>query len=172
MCLEFWKLKLARSPIDPDDAALVAAEKTLGVVLDHRESVLSRQLHDRVHVGRQAVGGHRNDRPGARRDAAADALRVDEESAGIDVGKHGHRLLVQHGQRGRGHGQRRHDHFVARRHAHGGQRPCKVAVPLAWLIAYRQANFSAKAASSFATKFTLAAARKATFQDLAHVGEL
>ena len=64
---------------------------------------------------------HRNNGARAGRNLAPHLSRVQQDRAGIHVGKDGHRTLQEHGIRGRDESQWRDDHLVARSHPGSGQ---------------------------------------------------
>ena len=91
-------------------AALVPRPGGMGAVFDDRD--LAGDLLQGVQIDRPAGVMHRNDRPRAAGDLAADVLQVQRQGMRIDVGEDRHRQAIGHAM-GRGDERHRgHDHFM------------------------------------------------------------
>ena len=80
------------------------------------------QRHQRVEVGGVAVEVDGEDGLRPRRDRRRDRRRRDVQGRGIEVREHRARARAHHGQRGKGGGEGRRDHLVARADAQPFQR--------------------------------------------------
>ncbi len=89
----------------------------LGAVLDHRQVVAIRDLHDARHVGREAEDVDDDDGRRARRDLRLDRLGVERERVRVDVGEDGDREVLEDATDGGAPRERRGDHLVAGLHA-------------------------------------------------------
>ena len=87
-------------------------------VLDHRQA----ELEQWVEVGGLAGEVDREDRLRALRDACGGKLGIDVEVVVAHVDEDGRRARVDDHVRGRGPGDRRRDHLVARPDAEGDER--------------------------------------------------
>ena len=101
--------------------SLVRRQKTLGAVLDDRQVVLPRQLHNGIEIGGQAEDMHGDDGPGEGAELAPYVGRIDVEGPRIAIGKHGHCPALEHDEGRGGHRAGGHDHLVAGPHARGQQ---------------------------------------------------
>ena len=105
---------------EPDGRAAVPGAPRLGAVLDEDELMLARDGREGGEIAGVAREMHRHDGPGLGGDGAADGSGIQLVSSRVEVGKHGHALLVKHADDGAHVGDRRDDDLVARAQAQRG----------------------------------------------------
>ena len=103
-----------RRPELPGAAAAVRRAVRLGGVLDDRDPAALRDLHQRVHVGHQAVQVDRHDRLRAGRDRGLDPVGIEAEVVGPDVHEHGSGAGLEDRADRRVEREADRDHLVAR----------------------------------------------------------
>src|SRR6266436_1994185 len=102
--------------------ALVACADGLRAIFDHRQVLLAREIHDRVHVRGQTVEVNDDDGARARSHTARNLRRVDVVGVGLNVGEDRFRTERAHGAARGDKGERRENDFVTGRDSAGTQR--------------------------------------------------